>query len=243
MDTATLHSVGADAGFDHHKTHSENHRRPRASLFGGRAQEASSPNIRILVLGASGVGTSTVSQVIAALLARRGLTVQAPQTPSATRRPGDPEAGPVAVDPRRCASTVQVDEASSWDMATSLLAQGVDRVVVVTSTALVPMQFAFLATRLAQHSGCRAVHLVVNRVRGNDDMERALRNLGAADPFNGSQYRSIHTLPEDSGSLPIDNDGWSDALAQMDPFDHSALVNAVGWLVEDLVPSPVTAIG
>lgn len=224
---------------------------------------SASPGFRIAVLGARGVGKTTVGALLGAMLLRRGLPVTMPSTQSPWRRSSD-GSGPSVAAGLPCFSAVDIVDVDLWEDAVGLLAGDVDAVVVVATGDLVSMEYAVLATRLAQHPTAgdpdragsrlhpmgigrhragRTAHLVVNRMQTDADIERALRNLDRADPRNGSEYRSIHTLPEEPVALPSDTNGWYDVLAQTEPLRHSALVNAVGWLANDLVPAPAATLG
>lgn len=221
-------------------------------------------DFRIAVLGARGVGKTTVAALLGAMLLRRGLPVTMPSTTQPPWRRFSDGSGPSAAAGLPCFSAVDIVDLDLWEDAVGLLAGHVDAVVVVSTGDLVSMEYAVVATRLAQHptpgapdrAGSslhpigigrhrvgRTAHLVVNRMQTDADIERALRNLDRADPRYGSQYQSIHTLPEEPAALPSDTNGWSDVLAQTEPLRHCALVNAVGWLANDVIPAPAATLG
>jgi hypothetical protein len=204
---------------------------------------AFSSGLQITVLGARGVGKSTVARLIAALLARRGMSVGLAGAASPVAgRPGD---GPEHGDERAplCPPPIVVQDTASWHDTFELEPCAVDQVVVVTTPDVGAMQFAAQAARLVQHAGAHRVHLVINRAGGDADMKRALENLARADPANGSQYTSIHTLPDEPGRLPSDVTGWSDSLRHSRTSRGNALGNAVGWLVDDLVSALPAGVG
>jgi hypothetical protein len=239
--------------------------RPGSTQYPGTGNLVSaSPGFRIAVLGARGVGKTTVAALLGALLLRRGLPVTIPSTAHSPGRRSPDKSGPSVTAGLPCFSAVDIVDVDLWEDAVGLLAGDVDTVVVVATGDLVSMEYAVLATRLAQyptagvadltgsslhpmgigrHRVGRTAHLVVNRMQTDADIERALRNLDRADPSNGSEYRSIHTLPEEPAALPSDTNGWYEVLAQTEPLRHSALVNAIGWLANDLLPAPAATLG
>lgn len=208
---------------------------------------AFSSGLQITVLGARGVGKSTVARLIAALLARRGISVglagAAPSLdlPVAVRQGDSREHG----DERAplCPPPIVVQDTASWHDTFELEPCALDQVVVVTTPDVDAMQFAAQAARLVQHAAAHRVHLVINRAGSDADMKRALENLARADPANGSQYTSIHTLPDEPGRLPSDVIGWSDSLRHGRRSRGNALGNAVSWLVDDLVSGLPVAVG
>jgi len=202
------------------------------------------PGMQITVLGARGVGKSTVSQLVVTLLARRGLPVALVGAMSSEAGDRSDLQAPSGSDPVvACPATITVHDTRSWQDTLALQVHGVDQVVVVTTPEISAMQFAMQATRLVHHGGADHVHLVINRVAGSTDMQRAIENLAQLDPTHASQYTSIHTLPEEPGSLSSDVDGWSRALRDDRRITGSALANAVSWVADALVPTLVGMAG
>lgn len=78
------------------------------------------------------------------------------------------------------------------------LAKGFHHAVVVTDPTFNGIQVAVHAARLAQALGIPAVHLVVNRVRDDGELERSRARLEAEGGF---PFASSHVLPYDEALL------------------------------------------
>ncbi len=78
------------------------------------------------------------------------------------------------------------------------LAKGFHHALVVTDPTFNGIQVAVHAARLAQAMGIPAVHLVVNRVRDDGELERSRARLEAEGGF---PFASSHFLPYDEALL------------------------------------------
>lgn len=208
--------------------------------FGGSLRISS--GVQIAVIGARHVGKSTVSQLMVTLLARRGLPVALVDPPvQEGDRPGDPirRLGTALLP---CPGAITVCDTGSWQEALALQVHHFDQVVVVSTPDVGSVQFAVQATRLVRAAGADRVHLVVNQVTGTPDIQRMLEGLARVDPADTSQFASIHTLPKEPGVLSSDVSGWARALRDDARIGEGTLVNAMGWVVDALVPALVGSI-
>jgi CO dehydrogenase maturation factor len=83
------------------------------------------------------------------------------------------------------------------------LAKGFHQSVVVSDPTFNGIQVAVHAARLARQMGIPAVHLVLNRVRNDDELERAMARLAAEEDF---AFTSRHVLPWDERLLRVEPD-------------------------------------
>lgn len=83
------------------------------------------------------------------------------------------------------------------------LAQGFHQSVVVSDPTFNGIQVALHAARLAREMGIPAVHLALNRVRDDGELERALKRLQGDDAF---AFTSRHILPWDERLLQVEPD-------------------------------------
>jgi len=106
------------------------------------------------------------------------------------------------------------------------LAQGFHQAVVVSDPTFNGIQVALHAAHLSREMGIPAVHLVLNRVRSDEELERAVARLQGDDAF---PFTSRHILP------------WDEQLLQIEPdvgpvLDHSsAFLAAVETLGNRLI--------
>ena len=112
------------------------------------------------------------------------------------------------------------------------LAKGFGRALVVTDPTWNAMTVALDAAQLAAQMGIARVDLVVNRVRGVDQLRRAVAPLARQFPF-----AAIHVLPED------------EALAESEPSIERVLADraspftlALVELAQDLAADPVEVL-
>ncbi len=112
------------------------------------------------------------------------------------------------------------------------LARGFDRALVVVDPTFNAMHVGVEAARLSIDLGIHDVRLLVNRVRGPDDLCRALDNISRAGDF---AFHSLHALPYDE--LAMASEPAVDELLR-----GSDLAGAVGALAAELVPAATTPI-
>ena len=108
------------------------------------------------------------------------------------------------------------------------LARGFDQAVVVVDHTANAVQVGMDTARLAGTLGIDAIHLVVNRVRSDEDLRRALRRV---DEHGGYPFASIHALPYEEMALDIEPA--VDGL-----LDGTGLASAIGMLGSELVHFP-----
>jgi CO dehydrogenase maturation factor len=108
------------------------------------------------------------------------------------------------------------------------LARGFDQAVVVVDHTANAVQVGMDTTRLARDMGIRTIHLVVNRVRSDDHLRRA---LGRVAEYGGYPFTSIHALPYDE--IALETEPAVDAL-----LEATRLGCAIGLLGFELVRFP-----
>jgi CO dehydrogenase maturation factor len=113
------------------------------------------------------------------------------------------------------------------------LAKGFRHAVVVTDPTFNGVQVALHAARLARKLGIPAVHLVVNRVRRPEDLDKVRRII---DEEGGFAFTSEHALPDDERLLATEPDVGPLLDAPGDPFVASAaaLADALVHTEEEL---------
>ncbi len=109
------------------------------------------------------------------------------------------------------------------------LARGFDQAVVVVDPTFNAVQVGLDTARLAAQLGIGSLHLVVNRVRGPADMERALGHL---DRLGGWPFDTVHALPHDERALEAEPS--VDGL-----LSDSDLAHAAALLAGELLVAPV----
>ncbi len=113
------------------------------------------------------------------------------------------------------------------------LARGFDTALVVVDPTFNAVQVGIESARLAAELGIDSIHLVVNRSRSDDDLERAFRYVV---DLGGFAFASITSLPFDSSVLTCEPS--VDRL-----LEGSAFADAVVGLAERLLPGVVSAAG
>ena len=94
----------------------------------------------------------------------------------------------------RAGEAIVMDTQAGVEHFGRAIARGFGHAVVVTDPTYSGIRVALAATRLATELGIPRVHLVVNRVRGEDDLDRVEGELGV--PL-GTLYSSATWLPAD----------------------------------------------
>lgn len=100
------------------------------------------------------------------------------------------------------------------------LAQGFRHAVVVTDPSFNGVEVALHGARLARDLGLPAVHLVVNRARGEGDVAKVQRRIAEAGGFD---FASTHVLPWDGRLLECEPDvgplleggAWAEGVAAL----------------------------
>ncbi len=108
------------------------------------------------------------------------------------------------------------------------LARGFDHAVVVVDHTANAVQVGMDTARLAGDIGIEDIHLVVNRVRSDDHLRRA---LGRVAEHGGYPFASIHALPYEE--MALETEPAVDGL-----LDGTGLASAVGMLGFELVRFP-----
>ncbi|MGB5286397.1 MAG: hypothetical protein WBN29_17955, partial [Polyangiales bacterium] len=107
------------------------------------------------------------------------------------------------------------------------LARGFRHAVVVTDPTFNGVQVALHAARLAQELGIPAIHLVVNRVRNDDDVARVAQIL---EHQGGFPFATRHMLPYEEELLQSEPD-----VGPLLSRPDSAFLRAVGELRDALL--------
>ncbi len=131
-------------------------------------------------------------------------------------------------------SVVLLDTHAGVEHFGRALARGFDQAVVVVDPTVNAVQVGLDTARLAGTLGIGVVHLVVNRVRSDDHLARA---LGHIDALGGYDFASVHVLPYDEAAL--ESEPAVDELLGSGP-----LADAVAAIGVDLVRVPtMTSVG
>jgi len=125
-------------------------------------------------------------------------------------------------------SVVLLDTHAGVEHFGRALARGFDQAVVVVDPTANAVQVGMDTARLAGSMGIDVVHLVVNRVRTDENLCRAMRYV--AD-HGGYPFATIHTLPYEEAAL--ETEPGVEAL-----LDGTGLANGIGSLGLELVPFP-----
>ena len=108
------------------------------------------------------------------------------------------------------------------------LARGFDQAVVVVDHTANAVQVGMDTARLAGDMGIETIHLVVNRVRSDDHLRRALARVAE---HGGYPFASIHALPYEE--LALETEPAVDGL-----LEGTGLASAIGMLGFELVRFP-----
>lgn len=103
----------------------------------------------------------------------------------------------------RCGEAILLDTQAGIEHFGRAIAQGFRHAIVVTDPTFNGVQVALHAARLAEGLGIPGIHLVVNRVRGMDDVDRVNQLLSCEDNL---PFTSSHSLPWDEGLLDAEPD-------------------------------------
>jgi CO dehydrogenase maturation factor len=262
--------TGADAGVGHHHHH-------------GNEPIAPSEGTRIVVAGKGGVGKSTLSALLARLLARQGAQVVAVDADEQSNlgvslgldpavastlvpvaadaayveektgaAPGEGSGGLLRLNPDvsdvlerlavcapdgvrllvmggvtragggcLCPETsllaavvrsmrlhrhqvVVMDTHAGVEHFGRSLALGFDQAVIVADPTYNAMKVGMDTARLAQELGIATLHLVVNRVEANEDLERALEHLERTEHGGTARFSSVRALPYERAVLAFE---------------------------------------
>lgn len=107
------------------------------------------------------------------------------------------------------------------------LARGFDQALVVVDPTYNAVQVGVDAARLAAELGIGGIHLAVNRVRTESDLDRALDQVAK---LGGFEFKSVHSLPYDE--LALDPEPSIEPLLGGSPLAH-----ALEHLTSHLVPA------
>ena len=127
----------------------------------------------------------------------------------------------------RCGEAILLDTQAGIEHFGRALAQGFRHAIVVTDPTFNGVQVALHAARLAEGIGIPGIHLVVNRVRSQRDIDRVNEILEREDDV---PFTSSHRLPWDERMLETEPDV-GPLLMQTD----SPLVQGVTDLCETLL--------
>jgi CO dehydrogenase maturation factor len=109
------------------------------------------------------------------------------------------------------------------------LAAGFHQAIVVADATFNAVQVAMETARLAQGLGIPAIHLAINRVRNQDDHERALERVEAEGGF---PFLTTHALPYDEHVVESDP-----AVSPLLENPQTAFIQAVQRLRDTLIHS------
>jgi CO dehydrogenase maturation factor len=125
-------------------------------------------------------------------------------------------------------SVVLLDTHAGVEHFGRALARGFDQAVVVVDHTANSVQVGMDTARLAGTMGIEVVHLVVNRVRTDEHLQRALRYVAER---GGYPFASVHALPYEEAAL--------EAEPAVDGLlEGTGLAGGIGSLGFELVPFP-----
>ena len=126
----------------------------------------------------------------------------------------------------RGADVVLMDTHAGVEHFGRALARGFGQALVVIDPTFNAVQVGLDAARLAAELGISSIHLVVNRVRTESDLDRALDQVAR---LGGFAFASVHSLPYDE--LALETEPSVEALLAGSRLEH-----AVEHLAEHLKP-------
>lgn len=125
-------------------------------------------------------------------------------------------------------SVVLLDTHAGVEHFGRALARGFDQALVVVDHTANSVRVGMDTARLAGAMGIEVIHLVVNRVRTDEHLRRALRYVAES---GGYPFASIHALPYEDAALEAEP-----AVDEL--LDGSGLAGGIGSLGFELVPFP-----
>ncbi|HVC69166.1 MAG TPA: AAA family ATPase [Acidimicrobiales bacterium] len=125
-------------------------------------------------------------------------------------------------------SVVLLDTHAGVEHFGRALARGFNQAVVVVDHTANAVQVGMDTARLAGSMGIDTIHLLVNRVRTDEHLQRAMRYVAEQ---GGYPFASIHNLPYDE--VALEAEPAVDAL-----LESTALAGGIGSLGSELIPFP-----